>query len=153
MTLSPGQQRFVYPLLGVVCLVLSLIAGWSAYGNRINHIFYDLYFRQRGPQPVSGNIVIVGIDDATLAEYGPPPLDRSRLAEGIELLRQAQPRLIALDVLLSDPGDRESDQALEHALANQSRLPFYERYHTRVSVRAPVGHRADTYRRAAGRGR
>ncbi|HEY7680853.1 MAG TPA: CHASE2 domain-containing protein, partial [Terriglobia bacterium] len=114
---SLGKPLFVYLLPGLVCLALSLLIGWSSYGDRINHIFYDLYFRQRGALPVADNIVIVGIDDATLAEYGPLPLDRSRLARGIEALRQAQVHVIVLDMLLTDPGDPEEDEALARALA------------------------------------
>ena len=105
MRTPPPEQPYAYPLLAMVCILVSLLIGWSSYAHRINHIFYDLYFRQRGPQRVSDLIVIVGIDDATLTEYGPLPLNRSRLAEGIEILRQAQPRVIALDVLLTDPGN------------------------------------------------
>jgi len=85
------KGRMTYPLMAAVCLVVSLVIGWSPYGQRINHIFYDLYFRQRGPQPPNENIVIVAIDDATLAEYGPLPLDRFKLAEGLRTIEDAHP--------------------------------------------------------------
>jgi signal transduction histidine kinase len=111
------QQRLGYPLVALVCLVATTLLGWTSYGHRVNNIFYDLYFRQRGPQQPSEAIVIVAIDDATLAEYGPLPLERSRLAQGIAALREAQPALIALDLLLTDRGDEEADRALEAALA------------------------------------
>src|SRR3972149_10956168 len=102
MIKSAMRGRSAYPLMAVVCLVVSVVIGWSPYGHRINNIFYDLYFRQRGPQPPNENIVIVAIDDATLAEAGPLPLDRTLLAEGVRAISNAQPSLIALDILLTD---------------------------------------------------
>ncbi len=111
------QQRLGYPLVALVCLAVTALLGWTSYAHRVNSIFEDLYFRQRGPQQPSQAIAIVAIDDATLADYGPLPLERSRLAQGIAALRQAQPALIALDLLLTDPGAKEGDQALEAALA------------------------------------
>jgi signal transduction histidine kinase len=111
MKASPLKQRLAYPLLAGVCLGLSLVVGWTPYGQRINHIFYDLYFRQRGAQQPNENIVIVGIDDVTLRENGPWPLDRARLAQGIRAIRDAQPSLIALDILLTDSKSRAGGEA------------------------------------------
>ena len=120
------RARIAYPLLAAVCLVATLLIGWSPYGQRINNIFYDLYFRQRGPQPPNENIVIVAVDDATLAENGPLPLDRALLARGIRAIADAQPSLIALDLLLTDaqPGSAgqssDADLALRRAIGGQS---------------------------------
>ena len=108
-----------YPLMAVVCLVVSVVIGWNPYGQRINNIFYDLYFRQRGPQPPNENIVIVAIDDATLAEYGPLPLDRAKLAEGLRAIEDAHPSLIAIDILLTDPKPGGGDLALRRAIGGE----------------------------------
>ncbi|MBI2819708.1 MAG: CHASE2 domain-containing protein, partial [Acidobacteria bacterium] len=119
------KGRIAYPLLAVVCLLATVIIGWSPYGQRINNIFYDLYFRQRGAQPPNENIVIVAIDDATLAETGPLPLDRALLAQGVRTIAASQPSLIALDLLLTDakPGfagpSSEADLELRRAVAGQ----------------------------------
>ena len=123
------KARIAYPLLAVVCLLATLLMAWSPYGQRINNIFYDLYFRQRGPQPPNENIVIVAIDDATLAETGPLPLDRALLAQGLRAIADAQPSLIALDILLTDakPGASFAtggpDLDLRRAIAGQSAEP------------------------------
>ena len=121
--------RIAYPLLAFVCLIATVLIAWSPYGQRINNIFYDLYFRQRGPQPPNENIVIVAIDDATIAATGPLPLDRSLLAEGIRAIADAQPSLIALDILLTDatPGaffaNTGPDLDLRRAIAGQPTGP------------------------------
>src|SRR3990172_6037202 len=119
MNASPIKGRIAYPLMAVVCLLATLFIGWSPYGQRINNIFYDLYFRQRGPQPPNENIVIVAIDDATLAEYGPLPLDRFKLAEGLRTIEDAHPGLIALDILLTDPKPGGGDLALRRAIGSE----------------------------------
>ena len=121
MKMAFSRDRLLYPLLALFCALASLALGWSAYANRINGNFYDLYFRQRGPQPPSENIVIVAIDDESLARYGALPWDRSLLAEGIQAIQQARPRLLAVDVLLSDLSTAESDGDLQAALAEPSR--------------------------------
>src|SRR5687768_13204093 len=91
-------------LLGAVCVAVSLLLGWSSLARRGNLNFYDLYFRQRGAIEIdtssSNEIVIVAIDDATLARYGALPLNRSLLAEGIRRIATVspRPRLLALDI-------------------------------------------------------
>jgi hypothetical protein len=88
------KQRWGYLLLGVACLAVSLAVGWTPYGQRVNRIFYDLYFRQRGPATPAEEIVIVAIDDATLAGAGPLPLDRARLAQASRAPRSTRSPLM-----------------------------------------------------------
>ena len=109
--------RPAYAVLASVSLVLSLLLGWSAYSGRINQNFSDLFFRQRGPRVPSGEIVIVAIDDATLARYGALPLNRSVLAQAVRNILQARPRLLAVDLLLVDVSSPEADGDLEEALS------------------------------------
>ena len=112
-----SKERVSYILLAFFCLVISLFMGWSSYANRVNHNFYDLYFHQRGPRKPSENIVIVAIDDATLARDGALPLNRSLLAQAIRAIQEAGPREIAIDLLLTDVSTPDADRDLEQALA------------------------------------
>ena len=110
-------ERLSYSLLAGFSLLAAVLVGWTGYATRINQNFYDLFFRQRGPRPPADQIVIVAIDDATLAEYGSLPLSRSLLARGIERIRQAEPRLVAVDLLLAEASAPPADHDLERALA------------------------------------
>ncbi|MCZ6752885.1 MAG: CHASE2 and HATPase_c domain-containing protein [Acidobacteria bacterium] len=112
-----SKQALGYIGLASLCLIFSILLGWSVYGSRINHIFYDRFFRQRGARTAGENIVIVAIDDATLARYGALPLDRSLLARAIQQIQQARPRLVAVDLLLADRSTPKADRDLEQALA------------------------------------
>jgi len=125
--MKPSWQRTVVPLafLTIGCMAMALLLGWTAFARRINLNFYDLYFRQRGAieqeQIEREGIVLVTIDDATLAKYGALPLNRALLAQGVRRIGAAQPKLLALDILLVDKGSESDDAELETALS-QARL-------------------------------
>ena len=109
MKIAPSQGRLLYVSAAAVCALVSLALGWTAYASRFNGSFYDLYFRQRGPQPPAEDVVLVVIDDETLAHYGALPLNRSVLAEGIRAIEESGPSLLAVDLLLADVADPAAD--------------------------------------------
>jgi len=116
MRISPSREWLLYAAGAVVCALISIALGWTSYAARLNGSFYDLYFRQRGPRAPHQDIVLVAIDDETLTRFGALPLDRSVLAQGIRAIQEAGPRLLAVDLLLSDVGEPSADQALQEAL-------------------------------------
>jgi len=118
MNRSASWGKLLYALVAAGCAVLSLALGWTAYAARFNGSFYDLYFRQRGPQPPSGEIVLVVIDDETLARYGALPLDRPVLAKAVHAIGAAGPALLAVDLLLSELSDPHADRQLQEAFAD-----------------------------------
>jgi adenylate cyclase len=63
----------------------------------------DTHFRLRGPLPPSGEVVIAAIDEKSLERFGRWPWARSRLAQLIDFLTQAQARVITLDIIFSEP--------------------------------------------------
>lgn len=84
----------------------------------------DWRFRLRGPLPSPPDVVIIAIDDQSLAELGRWPLPRAALAQAVDRLTDASARTIALDLLLLEhelPGDATAlssgEQALRSALA------------------------------------
>src|SRR3990172_2263362 len=60
----------------------------------------------RGPIPPSGQVVIVGIDQASLAEVGRWPWSRRQLADLIEAIDRAGPVAIGLDIVFAPPDTR-----------------------------------------------
>jgi len=65
--------------------------------------------------PATRQVVIVAIDDASVQEIGPLPWSRATLAELVNAIAQASPRVIALDLLL--PESAPDDALLARALA------------------------------------
>ncbi len=73
----------------------------------------------RVPHPggdVSAQLAAVLIDDRAVAELGPLPWPRSRLAEALARVRSLGATAVIVDVVLSEPGDEDGDLAFERAV-------------------------------------
>jgi EAL domain-containing protein (putative c-di-GMP-specific phosphodiesterase class I)/CHASE2 domain-containing sensor protein len=97
-------------------LVLGLLFGLAGAGEypedrlRVvrNHV---------NERPVSGDIVLVGIDEKALREVGRWPWPRDRYAELIESIDAADPKQQVHDIVLSERTERSQDRRLAKALA------------------------------------
>lgn len=77
----------------------------------------DLLFILRGPLPPPESVIIVAIDEASMAEIGQQwPWPRSLHAQLIQKLKQAGARAIGFDVLFSEPSQAAEDQAFARAV-------------------------------------
>lgn len=63
----------------------------------------DWRFCWRGPQGASNALLIVAIDERTIARYGRWPLPRTAIAAAVAQLARLDARIIGLDLLLSEP--------------------------------------------------
>lgn len=97
---------------------------WNGFVGQFNESFSDVLLRLRPPANSAGvdSIVLVAIDDRTAARYGPLPLTRSVLAAGLEKIAQAGPRVLALDIIISEAGPPEDDQKLAGTLRRFPRV-------------------------------
>src|SRR6478735_5100102 len=98
-------------LLALVCLV-SLSFPVSTLSQKLN----DFFFRLRRPLPVSSQVALVLIDDATLEQHGRWPWPRAELAKLIRAVSARNPRAIGVDVLLPELEDEANDSALASAI-------------------------------------
>jgi EAL domain-containing protein (putative c-di-GMP-specific phosphodiesterase class I)/CHASE2 domain-containing sensor protein len=73
-------------------------------------------------RPVSGKIVLVGIDEKSVKEIGRWPWPRSRYAQLIEALDKAEPRQQVHDILLSERTDPALDRQLAQALGHSNNI-------------------------------
>lgn len=78
---------------------------------------YGLRFRLRGQRPWADQVVVIAIDDASLATLGAFPWSRRRYAELLQGLEATPPQLIVFDLLFSDPSP--DDALLAEAIAAQ----------------------------------
>ena len=101
----------------VVLLVLSGIS-WRA-----DTALYDLLI-QRSAQTADERILVVAIDEKSLAELGRWPWSRRIHAQLVDALSAADARGIALDILLSEPAlyDPEGDALLAQALGRSHKV-------------------------------
>ena len=107
----------------LVMLLLAAGLGWQNGLGRLDLTIYDQLI-SASPRPAREDIIIVAIDDYSLAELGRWPWPRERHAQLIDQLSAAQPRAIGLDVILSEPepAPRLGDMALQAAMARSKRV-------------------------------
>src|SRR5205814_8013201 len=76
----------------------------------------DWLTRIRGPLPVPEDIALVAIDEASVARFGRFPWSRQVIARAIDSLAAAKPKVIAVDVLFTDPTSQEEDDTLARSI-------------------------------------
>lgn len=99
-------------LIGTLAVVSSL--QWRSV-TAFDGLFYDQLSALSRPEP-DDKVLIVNIDEASLAAIGKWPWDREVHARLIEKLQSDQPRSILLDILLSEPSPGASDARLVNAV-------------------------------------
>jgi signal transduction histidine kinase len=102
--------------LNLVLLLLTGLVGVSFPVASVSRRLGDSYFRIRGTQPTSKNVALVVIDDADLHKYGRWPWPRERLAQVVTAVSRQHPKVIGIDILLSEKEDPANDQALQAAI-------------------------------------
>src|SRR6516225_1213252 len=84
--------------------------------SEVSRYSRDWLMRLRGPLPVPEDIAIVAIDEASMARFGRFPWSRQVIARTIDALAAAHPKVIALDVLFTDPTTQEDDDNLARSI-------------------------------------
>ncbi|MEF2549832.1 adenylate/guanylate cyclase domain-containing protein [Aurantimonas sp. A2-1-M11] len=120
-------SRVPLPAIALACLAAIAWAGWfgmmhiggqRSVVDRLEAPLTDLRLLIAGRRDAPDEVVIVAIDDATVAAEGGYPLDRRRLARLAQQLGAAGASTLAVDILLVDPTETEADTALVEALAS-----------------------------------
>ena len=120
-TISKALKLFPRLLMewcAVAVLVLALTLGLTFTGatSKADDAIYDLVVELRAPA-ASDRILLVTIDDASLAALGQWPWARTMHAQAIGILAADRPAAIAYDVLFTEPGRSSGeDAALAKAL-------------------------------------
>jgi adenylate cyclase len=105
--------------LPIVCISLVWLATavilWGSGLFNVRHTVREVVFDKvvplLAPRPPQSSVVVVDIDSDSLARHGPWPWRRDVLANLLRKIALSKPRVIGLDILLSEP-DRLSPAAL-----------------------------------------
>jgi adenylate cyclase len=103
LRLGGARARIYLIAAGVIVLALALFLSAPDFLHQVENRLYDLHFKLRGQQDVGDRVVIVAIDEASLAALGRWPWPRSRLAELTRVLSTGGAQVIAFDILFSEP--------------------------------------------------
>lgn len=96
------------------------LLGWTAFGRQIDQYAYDFLFRLEPPAPWTPSSIVLAIDERTLTKYGGLIGMRAALADGLERIHGARPAVVAVDLILAEPGN--GDGRLEAAFAQTPNL-------------------------------
>lgn len=112
------QLRVAHLRVGVILLTLALLVFYTGVFTRIDNVVYDLGWRFT-PHPAAKQVVIVAIDETSLAQYGRWPWARERDAQLINAVCRAQPLAIGVDIAFVETGnDANANQQLHTAIAD-----------------------------------
>lgn len=125
--MRPRPRRHLPGWMVLLCALAALLwsgflgrahlAGERSALDRAEAELADWRLLVAGRRTPPGEIVIVAIDDETVAREKGYPLARSTLARLVEAIGAARPRALAVDLLLIDAGAAEADRVLAAALA------------------------------------
>ncbi len=101
--------RIAVTLLPVLLALAHATGLWHAgMLERLDHLIYDVRLRATMPGTFDPRIVIVDVDDASLARQGQWPWPRDKVARlATELLSHQQAKVVGFDVMFVEP-DRSS---------------------------------------------
>lgn len=103
-------------LIGVISTLFVFSAqNWRGTAS-FDNLFYDQLSSISRPAP-NDNILIAAIDDESLSQLGKWPWPRDVMAQAITRLKNAKPRSLTVDILYSEEGDAQADDALAQAIA------------------------------------
>jgi signal transduction histidine kinase len=99
-----------------------VVAGWTGFASRIDNYAYDFLFGLYPKSPVQPQSAVLAIDEDTLKNSGGMRSIRGIIADGLELVRPAQPAAVAIDIVLTDPGEKSENARLEAAMSRTRTL-------------------------------
>jgi signal transduction histidine kinase/CHASE2 domain-containing sensor protein len=129
----PSLKTAWFVLIVALATTAGMICDWRAPG--FDRYAQDSLMRARGTLPAPDDIVIVAIDEPSIARLGQFPWERDLTAQILNTISPAQPKAIALDVLYAEPTEPEDDQALTEAVKQAGNVVLGEQLiETKISL-------------------
>ena len=109
----------------IITILLSLFNVFEKADRSIQ----DAVFMSNSPiikidRPISDKIIVVGIDEESVQEFGRWPWDRSVMASAIDILNEKGAAVIGIDVIYSDYSDEENDNRKNAAAINGEEIIY-----------------------------
>lgn len=141
---APAQRN---RLIGAAVLALLVVLTWTGapWTGRQQAAWFDAHQALRPRDPGPSAVVVVAIDQPSLAELGQWPWPRTLLARLVDLVGSARPAAIGIAILMPEADAQSPEQIAIHtriadpALADAlRRLPSNDAQLARAIARAPV---------------
>ena len=116
------SRKLLIVVVGLIALLALPFLTWNGLVQEGNSSAYDMLLRLSPVRQDSAkkDVVLLAIDDETVRRFGPLPLDRAVLAEALKRVAGAEPKVIVVDMLLSEHTRQAADASLADAF---SRFP------------------------------
>jgi len=112
-------------IIPVVLFILAQIVFQTNFWHYLEYKAYDTFFRMRGERPISDDIVIIAIDDATFSSLDMRwPFPRDLYARMIRNLQRAGARQIVFDISFTEASDPIIDEELITAASEFGNVIF-----------------------------
>src|SRR5215813_4139758 len=98
----------------LVSTVFAMTVSWRAPG--LNLYGRDRLMQARGPIAPPDDLVIIAVDEASIARYGRFPWPRSLTTRALDTIASAQPKAIAIDILYTESTSKTEDAALADSI-------------------------------------
>ncbi|PYO26877.1 MAG: hypothetical protein DMD86_18950 [Candidatus Rokuibacteriota bacterium] len=119
--MSPRRRVYLIAA-GVIALTFALFFWAPGFLKTVETKLYDLHFTIRGVRSPGDQVVVAAIDEKSLAAIGRWPWPRSVLARLVRILSEGGAKVIALDILLSEPEVSGEIRAAEYLSEHWSDL-------------------------------
>lgn len=101
---------------------LFLPAHFQSLDNRVR----DFYFKFRGPEKVSDDVIIIDIDERSIKELGQWPWERDKVAQILENLTTYGAGIIGLDIVFSEADKTSPKKLAKQWGVDSTNLPDYD---------------------------
>ena len=120
--MKQAQRSLVYAGAIGLALIVSLVAAWTPLASSLDNSAYDWMFALHDERAPMKDTALLAIDEASLAEMRGRRNLRCALGEALERVAKANPKAVAIDLILTEPGTDEEDACLERGLRVSPRL-------------------------------
>jgi signal transduction histidine kinase len=110
-----ASGRTTYWLAVGAAGLLALVASWTPLAAQIDNYATDWLFRVHPPAPWEPQAAILALDEDSYEFTQGVRNLRTKLAEALTIVARAEPKVIALDVVLVDAGQPAEDKLLASA--------------------------------------
>ncbi|TAN63827.1 CHASE2 domain-containing protein, partial [bacterium] len=116
------SDRTIFVLLGIVASLIVIFLYWAKprFLVEVDLKALDAMFTFKKPVKPTKDVVIVAVDERSVKEVGRWPWTRKKTAALIRRLKPA--RVVAVDIVYSEPESKEADIALQKAIAESGNV-------------------------------
>jgi adenylate cyclase len=132
-----------YKVLLLLFLLISILLSTAylfipAHFQSLDSRVRDFYFKFRGPQMPSDEILIVDIDEKSIKELGQWPWERDKVATILQNLTDAGAGIIGLDIIFSEADKTSPQKIAKEWNLNASSLPDYDEILAKTILQTPT---------------